>query len=126
MSRLQQRPVLFKCVTFCSHFYLLSSLYFLNISFKVSTFSTCFVRYVIDEYCVSRRAVLVGQFIDALTRGGPSGNPAPIEMRAHDPQIYITDILVWINKAIPVERQNLYLLVKLCDNTGKTFTKPQN
>lgn len=73
---------------------------------------------------MSRRAVLVGQFIDALTRGGPSGNPAPIEMRAHDPQIYITDILVWINKAIPVERQNLYLLVKLCDNTGETFTRP--
>lgn len=56
-------------------------------------------------------------FINALTRGGPSGNPAPIEMRAHDSQIYVTDMLVWINKAIPMEKQNLELLVKLCDNS---------
>ncbi|KAK5642430.1 hypothetical protein RI129_008597 [Pyrocoelia pectoralis] len=72
-------------------------------------------KYVIDEYCISRRAVLVGEFIDALTRGGPSGNPAPIEMRAHDPHVYVTDILVWLNKAIPVEKQNLHLLVSLCN-----------
>ncbi|KAI4471260.1 component of oligomeric golgi complex 6 [Holotrichia oblita] len=71
--------------------------------------------YVIDEYCISRRAALVGDFIDALTRGGPSGNPSPIELRAHDPQIYVTDMLAWLNKAIPIEKQKLLLLVKLCD-----------
>lgn len=58
---------------------------------------------------------MVGEFIDALTRGGPAGNPAPIELRAHDPQIYITDMLVWINKSIPVEKNKLLLLFKLCD-----------
>lgn len=73
---------------------------------------------MIDEYCISRRAVLVGDFIDALTRGGPSGNPAPIELRAHDPHVYVTDILVWLNKAIPSEKQTLYLLVKLCRREG--------
>lgn len=72
-------------------------------------------KYIIDEYCIARRSVLVGEFIDALTRGGPAGNPAPIELRAHDPQIYITDMLVWINKAIPVERNKLLLLFKLCN-----------
>ncbi|XP_022916394.1 conserved oligomeric Golgi complex subunit 6 [Onthophagus taurus] len=72
-------------------------------------------KYVIDEYCISRRAALVGDFIDALTRGGPSGNPSPIEMRAHDPQIYVTDMLAWLNKAIPLEKQRLLLLVSLCD-----------
>ncbi|KAB0796642.1 hypothetical protein PPYR_10703 [Photinus pyralis] len=76
-------------------------------------------KYVIDEYCISRRAVLVGEFIDALTRGGPSGNPAPIEMRAHDPHVYVTDILVWLNKAIPIENQNLHLLVSLCNKEDK-------
>lgn len=75
-------------------------------------------KYVIDEYCICRRSFLVGEFINALTRGGPSGNPAPIEMRAHDPQIYVTDMLVWINRAIPVEKQNLNLLVKLCSFEG--------
>lgn len=61
----------------------------------------------------------MGDFIDALTRGGPSGNPSPIELRAHDPQIYVTDMLAWLNKAIPVEKQKLLLLVKLCDKKGK-------
>ncbi|KAJ8944253.1 hypothetical protein NQ318_013664 [Aromia moschata] len=68
-------------------------------------------QYVIDEYCIYRRSILVGEFINALTRGGPSGNPAPIETRAHDIQIYVTDMLVWLNKAIPVEKQNLNLLI---------------
>lgn len=77
-----------------------------------------FKRYVIDEYSVSRRAVLVGEFIDALTRGGPSGKPAPIELRAHDPQIYVTDMLVWLNKAIPVEKKNLDSLVQMCTKIG--------
>lgn len=62
---------------------------------------------------------MVGEFINALTRGGSSGNPAPIELRAHDPQIYVTDMLVWLNKTIPLEKQTLQLLVKLCDKTGK-------
>lgn len=67
---------------------------------------------------MSRRAVLVGEFIDALTRGGPSGKPAPIELRAHDPQIYVTDMLVWLNKAIVVEKKNLDSLVQLCTKIG--------
>ncbi|KAF5304114.1 hypothetical protein FQA39_LY01899 [Lamprigera yunnana] len=77
-------------------------------------------KYVIDEYCISRRALLVGEFIDALTKGGPSGNPAPIEMRAHEPHVYVTDILVWLNKFIPVEKQNLHLLVNLCKKEDLT------
>lgn len=76
-------------------------------------------KYIIDEYCIARRAVLVGEFIDALTRGGSSGNPAPIELRVHDAQIYITDMLIWLNKAIPVEKNNLDALVSLCDTSGE-------
>ena len=41
--------------------------------------------YVIEEYTNSRRGVLVKQFIDALTIGGPGGTPRPIEMHAHEP-----------------------------------------
>ncbi|KAJ8983853.1 hypothetical protein NQ317_016458 [Molorchus minor] len=64
----------------------------------------------------TKKTILVGEFINALTRGGPSGNPAPIEMRAHDIQIYVTDMLVWLNKAIPIEKQNFSVLIKLCNN----------
>lgn len=43
-------------------------------------------QYVIDEYAHSRRSVFVRNFIDALTIGGPNGNPKPIEMHSHDPK----------------------------------------
>ncbi len=43
-------------------------------------------KYVIDEYATSRRSILVRNFIDALTVGGPNGNPKPIELHAHDPK----------------------------------------
>lgn len=71
-----------------------------------------------DEYSLSRKNKLSEDFINALTRGGPSGNPAPIEMRAHDAQIYVTDMLVWVNKAVAAEKQSLNLLLKLCNNSG--------
>lgn len=77
-----------------------------------------YFRYVIEEYTLSRKSKLAEDFINALTRGGTSGNPAPIEMRAHDAQIYVTDMLAWVNKAILAEKQNLNTLFKLCKNTG--------
>ncbi|EDV36697.2 uncharacterized protein Dana_GF11818, partial [Drosophila ananassae] len=83
MSRLQDRPVLFK--------------------------------YVIDEYAIARRAVLVRQFIEALTEGGPGGNPKPIELHAHDPKRYIGDMFAWLHQSIPTEKENLSLLFKKCD-----------
>ncbi|XP_062131457.1 conserved oligomeric Golgi complex subunit 6 [Drosophila sulfurigaster albostrigata] len=83
MSRLQDRPVLFK--------------------------------YVIDEYAIARRAVLVRQFIEALTEGGPGGNPKPIELHAHDPKRYIGDMFAWLHQSIPNEKENLTLLFKKCD-----------
>jgi len=85
MSRLQDRPVLFK--------------------------------YVLDEYCTSRRSVLVGAFIDALTLGGVGGTPKPIEMHAHDPKRYVGDMLAWLHQTIPGERENLLILLKGCDKT---------
>ncbi|KAJ8912949.1 hypothetical protein NQ315_000004 [Exocentrus adspersus] len=78
-------------------------------------------RYIIDEYCVGRRSILVSAFIDALTKGGPSGKPAPIEMKAHDIQIYVTDMFVWLYKAISVEQQNLLQMLKFCDNIDSDF-----
>lgn len=83
----------------------------------------CF-RYVINEYSVSRKNKLAEDFINALTRGGPSGNPAPIEMRAHDAQIYVTDMLVWVHKAAIAENQHLNLLLKLCKNSGTNCYSP--
>lgn len=73
---------------------------------------------MIDEYATARRSVLVRSFIDALTVGGPGGNPKPIEMHAHDPKRYIGDMFAWLHQAIPTEKENLLLLIKLCDKNG--------
>ncbi|KAL0105505.1 hypothetical protein PUN28_016876 [Cardiocondyla obscurior] len=86
MSKLQDRPVLFK--------------------------------YILDEYCAARRTALVGFFIDALTLGeGFGGTANPIEMHANDPKRYIGDMLAWLHQAIPVEKENILILVKGCDKT---------
>jgi len=74
-------------------------------------------KYVIEEYTSSRRAILVKQFIDALTIGGPGGTPRPIEMHAHDPTRYVGDMLAWLHQAAPGEAENITQLLKLCDKT---------
>lgn len=78
-----------------------------------------YFRYVIDEYAIARRAVLVRLFIEALTEGGPGGNPKPIEMHAHDPKRYIGDMFAWLHGYIPSEKDNLIMLFKQCDKNGK-------
>lgn len=75
-------------------------------------------KYVLDEYCTARRSILVGSFIDALTLGkGHHSDSNPIEMHANDPKRYVGDILAWLHQAIPVERENLLVLLKACDKT---------
>lgn len=77
-------------------------------------------RYILDEYCVARRTALVGSFIDALTLGESfGGTPNPIEMHANDPKRYVGDMLAWLHQVIPVEKENILILVKGCDKTGK-------
>ncbi|XP_055531100.1 conserved oligomeric Golgi complex subunit 6 [Wyeomyia smithii] len=70
-------------------------------------------KYVIDEYSTARRSVVVRSFIDALTVG--EANVKPIEMLAHDPKRYIGDMFAYIHQILPVERENLLMLVKMCD-----------
>uniref|UniRef100_A0A1Q3F6J5 Conserved oligomeric Golgi complex subunit 6 n=1 Tax=Culex tarsalis TaxID=7177 RepID=A0A1Q3F6J5_CULTA len=70
-------------------------------------------KYVIDEYSTARRSVVVRSFIDALTVGSSSAKP--IEMLAHDPKRYIGDMFAYIHQILPVEKENLLMLVKMCD-----------
>lgn len=66
-------------------------------------------KYVLDEYATSRRAILVRNFIDALTRG-----PKPIEEHSSDHQRYVGDMCAWLHHAIPSERDSLLQLVQQC------------
>ncbi|KAF9555817.1 COG6-domain-containing protein [Agrocybe pediades] len=53
----------------------------------------------------TRQITLLSSFITALTRGGPSGYPRPIELHAHDPLRYVGDMLAWVHQAIAAERE---------------------
>ncbi|KAK7473122.1 Golgi transport complex subunit 6 [Stygiomarasmius scandens] len=55
----------------------------------------------------TRQSTLQTSFLNALTRGGPSGLPRPIELHAHDPMRYIGDMLAWVHQAIAAEREFL-------------------
>lgn len=75
-------------------------------------------KYIIDEYCTTRRSIIVDAFIDALTlRTKDKGSINPIEMRADDPTRYVGDMLAWLHQAIPVEKENIMNLLKECDIT---------
>ncbi|KAF5378347.1 hypothetical protein D9615_008765 [Tricholomella constricta] len=58
----------------------------------------------------TRQATLLSSFITALTRGGPSGLPRPIELHAHDPLRYVGDMLAWVHQAMAAERELLEAL----------------
>ncbi|KAG6864681.1 hypothetical protein C0991_007923, partial [Blastosporella zonata] len=58
----------------------------------------------------TRQATLMSSFITALTRGGPSGLPRPIELHAHDPLRYVGDMLAWVHQAMAAERELLEAL----------------
>ncbi|XP_061707264.1 conserved oligomeric Golgi complex subunit 6 [Cydia pomonella] len=73
---------------------------------------------IIDEYCTARKATIVQLFIDALTKGANSGSK-PIEFYANDAKRYIGDILTWVYQIIPIEKENLAILLKDCDLPDK-------
>ncbi|KAH7871193.1 oligomeric Golgi complex subunit 6 [Lentinula edodes] len=62
---------------------------------------------------LTRQTTLTSSFLTALTRGGPSGLPRPIELHAHDPLRYIGDMLAWVHQAIAAEREFLEALFSI-------------
>ncbi|KAF8436357.1 oligomeric Golgi complex subunit 6 [Boletus edulis BED1] len=61
----------------------------------------------------ARQSALLALFLDALTHGGSSGLPRPIELHAHDPIRYVGDILAWVHQAIAAECECLESLFGL-------------
>lgn len=61
----------------------------------------------LTDLALIRQATLLNQFTTALTRGGPSGLPRPIELHAHDPIRYVGDMLAWVHQAMATEREFL-------------------
>ncbi|KAF8322621.1 oligomeric complex COG6 [Clavulina sp. PMI_390] len=61
----------------------------------------------LSDLAVIRQTTLLNMFTTALTRGGPSGLPRPIELHAHDPIRYVGDMLAWVHQAMATEREFL-------------------
>lgn len=76
-------------------------------------------RYSLDEYGTARRSAIVRSFIDALTKGGSSGTPRPIELHSHDPLRYVGDMMAWIHQACATEKEYLKTILKDCVNEEK-------
>ncbi|KAA1107271.1 Golgi transport complex subunit 6 [Puccinia graminis f. sp. tritici] len=68
---------------------------------------------VINTLTAARSSSLSGLFLEALTRGGPSGLPRPIELIAHDPIRYVGDMLAWIHQVMASEHEFLESLFDL-------------
>lgn len=62
-------------------------------------------KYCAEEVASARHGALFQRFIVALTRGGPGGVPAPIEIHAHDPHRYVADMMAWAHQALAGERE---------------------
>ncbi|XP_064457671.1 conserved oligomeric Golgi complex subunit 6-like [Ornithodoros turicata] len=75
-------------------------------------------KYSLDECSNARRASVVRNFIDALTRGGPGGNPRPIEVYSRDALRYVGDMLAWVHQCTASEKEMLENLLKKCDKAN--------
>ena len=71
------------------------------------------LREVLDQLASTRSASVLAQFLEALTRGGPSGLPRPIELHAHDPIRYVGDMLAWVHQTMAGEREFLESLFSM-------------
>ena len=61
----------------------------------------------LSDLATVRQTTILSSFVTALTRGGPSGLPRPIELHAHDPIRYVGDMLAWVHQAMATEREFL-------------------
>ncbi|KAK4704999.1 conserved oligomeric Golgi complex subunit 6, partial [Phenoliferia sp. Uapishka_3] len=71
---------------------------------------------VLNVLGTTRSSSILNLFLDALTRGGESGLPRPIELHAHDPIRYIGDMLAWIHQTMAGEREFLESLFGIKDD----------
>jgi conserved oligomeric Golgi complex subunit 6 len=65
-----------------------------------------------------RRAILQG-FLEALTHGDNALSARPINVQAHDPLRYLSDILAWLHQAVASEREIVSLVLGVAANSQR-------
>eukprot|EP01048_Picozoa_sp_COSAG05_P005780 COSAG05_NODE_352_length_10911_cov_31.817139_11_plen_780_part_00 len=84
---------------------------FLSVAVQALRERPVLFKYCVEEMGKSRRATVLNAFLCALTQGGPSGKPRPIELSAHDPVRYIGDMVSWLHQALASEAELLRLVL---------------
>lgn len=82
-------------------------------------------REILATLSTTRSTSLLNLFLEALTRGGPSGLPRPIELHAHDPLRYIGDMLAWIHQTMAGEHEFLESLFDLKSDANRRVGEPR-
>ena len=67
---------------------------------------------MLDEFSTARRAACAHSFIDALTNNRVG---APIEIHAHEPLRYCSDLLACLHQLAASEKEHLRSLLRKCD-----------
>eukprot|EP01068_Selenidium_serpulae_P002601 Selendium_serpulae@DN2574_c0_g1_i1.p1 len=73
-----------------------------------------------------RRHLLVHYFYVALSKGGPNGNPRPIELHAYDAFRYVGDMLAWIHQAATSEKDFGLMFAQLAASDGSQPPRTNN
>eukprot|EP01083_Nonionella_stella_P067526 178670_1 len=73
---------------------------------------------LVDEAANLRRVYAMKRFLDALTEGGPNGVPKPIDLHAHDPVRYVSDILAWLHQMAATERELALAMFSVSESRG--------
>lgn len=73
--------------------------------------------YCLEEIAATRSKLVHKAFLVALTQGGPTGIPRPIELVAHDPHRFLSDMTAWIHQTLANEHE---LLSNVLSKMNKT------
>jgi hypothetical protein len=66
-----------------------------------------------QEITQSRRLLLINKFLRALTKGSATSGNKPIELNAHDPIRFISDLLAFVHQQIAEEKEFLSAIFTL-------------
>lgn len=71
-----------------------------------------FLKFCLEEFSDVRSKAVSAAFLQALIRGGDGGIPRPIDIYAHDPRRYVSDMSAWVHQAMANEHELISSLLR--------------
>ena len=82
-----------------------------------------YYEHVLAEITQAHRLHLIQRFMAAMTRGEPGQRP--IDLHAHDPVRYVSDMLAWTHQQVANERDFIAQLTAMLDDQQRALAQPQ-